>query len=608
MNKKLLAEKIIEYLGKDNIKQIGHCFTRVRVVLINQDDVQKNEIDKLEGVSGSRFVGDEYQIIIGNDVADLFAELGPLVTVLDNNVSIKKTKNPITRMINVVAGVFTPVLPAIVGAGMLKAIVALLISINLLSPDSGWYQVLNMISDGAFYFLPFLLAVSAAKRFNTNEYLAMSLAAILLYPSFIGQDMGTLINLGFVNIKVIPYSSSVIPIILGTYLLSIVYKYVSKKVPNVLRMVLAPVITLLIVSIITLLILGPLGYMIGEGLQIATSGLFKTAPLLAGLILGGLSGVIVMFGMHYAFIPGTFQSLMTLGYDIFLLPMMLINTLAQSGAAFAVALKTKNKEFRSLAISAGVTSFLGITEPAIFGVNLKHKKPFYASMIGGAVSGGFSAMMAVKMFGFAMPSVISLPLFIEEGTKNLLYIIIAILMSFVISFVLTLVLGFNEEDSDVNEGKILIEKKFNITSPIKGKVKLLNEVNDGVFSNQMLGKGLAIQPDSNEVVAPFDGEVITVLPSNHAIAIKSENGIELLIHIGIETVKLDGKHFSRLVEKGDKFKKGQKLLEFDRKQLLKEGVNLISPVVVTNYSEYTDVIETNEDSLDINDVALLIIK
>jgi PTS system beta-glucosides-specific IIC component len=328
--------------------------------------------------------------------------------------------------------------------------------------------------------------------------------------------------------------------------------------------------------------------------------------------MGALAALIVMTGMHYALFPSTFQNFAALGYDIVLMPMMLINTLAQSGAALAVAVRSKDSKTRSLAMSTGLTAFLGITEPAMYGITLKYKKPFYAAMIGSGIGCGFATLFSVKMFSFAMPSVISLPLFIKEGTNNFLYTIISILLSFVISFVLTLVFGFKEDTAE-NNSKSKIENRDNtvsidVVSPIKGETRKLSEVKDKVFSKELTGKGVAVVPSDNTVYSPFNGEVVAVLESNHAIGIRSNDGVELLIHVGLETVGLGKKYFKRYVEKGEHIKPGQKLLDFDMEGLRNEGVDLITPVIVSNTSEYSDVIPFEFREVNPGDVIFTITK
>lgn len=612
MNSKKLAKDVILNIGgAKNISQLGHCFTRLRITLVDNDKVNKEKIKSLDGVAGVQFQNGQLQIIIGNDVGDVFAEIEPLVEI--DEMTNKSNGKLIDTVIDLIAGVFTPVLAAIVGAGMLKAVIALVDLMKIIAPDSGLHNLLNIISDAPFYFLPFLLAVSAARKFKTNEFLSLTLAGVLLYPSFINAfEIGVkhTIDIGIISIPIVNYSSSVIPILLGTYLLSIIYRYVDKVIPNIFKLVLTPMVSLLIVVPIMLALLGPLGYYIGVYLAQGSTWLFSHTGPLAGVILGGLSPLIVMTGMHYAFFPSMFQSLATLGYDVVLLPIMLINTLAQSGATFAVALRTKDSKTRSLALSTGVTAFLGITEPAMYGITLKYKKPFYAAMIGSAISCGFATSVGLKMFGFAMPSVVALPLYIENGTNNFIYAIIAILLSFVIAFVVTLVLGFDDENSgdNVSDAKILVEKNMDIISPIEGETRKLSEVKDEVFSKELTGKGIAIIPFDNTVYAPFNGEVIAVLDSNHAIGIRADNGLELLIHVGLETVSLEKKYFKRYVEQGDLIKSGQKLLEFDIEGLKNEGVDLITPVIVTNSSEYLDVLGFECRKVKPGDVIFTVLK
>lgn len=617
MNTQKLAKEVIQCVGgAKNITNHGHCFTRLRFNLVDNSKVDQKRIKQLDGVAGVQIQNGQLQIIIGNNVADVYSEIEPLLQEVETGKSEKKGKKGIIdSVLELIAGVFTPILPAIVGAGMLKAIVSLLQMTKLLSADSGMNQLLNIISDAPFYFLPFLLAVTVARRFKTNEFLAATIAGVLLYPSFINQyEIGAkhVIDLGILNIPIVNYSSSVIPILLGVYLLSKVYPLIDKIIPKIFKMVLTPMISLLIVVPITLIVLGPIGYYLGDYLAQGSTWLFSNTGPIAGLIMGALAALIVMTGMHYALFPSTFQNFATLGYDVVLMPMMLINTLAQSGAALAVAVRTKNSKTRSLAMSTGLTAFLGITEPAMYGITLKYKKPFYAAMIGSGIGCGFATLFSVKMFSFAMPSVISLPLFIKEGTNNFLYTIISILLSFVISFVLTIVFGF-KDDTDENNSEPKIEsiddtESIDVVAPIKGETKRLSEVNDNVFSKELTGKGIAVIPSDNIVYAPFNGQVVAVLESNHAIGLKSDDGIELLIHVGLETVGIGKKYFKRFVEKGQHVKLGQKLLEFDMEGLKKEKVDLITPIIVSNTPQYKDILLFENRNVNPGDVIFTAVK
>lgn len=602
-NAKLAKTLISNIGGVENISQAWHCITRLRFNVKSTDQVKMNEIKKMDGVLGAQFQSGQLQVIIGSEVADVFREVEALTSGKITQASNEtKSMNVVEKVFDVISGIFTPILPAIVGGGLLKGIMAILTVTNILSAQSETYMVLNAISDAVFYFLPFLLAYSAANKFKTYPSLALSLAGILMYPTFVNlAAAGEVTKLSFIGIS-IPmsnYSSSVVPIILGVWLLSYVEKFAKKFVPKSLSIVFIPLIMLLVTAPIVLAFIAPAGSFLGIYLERIFTKLFTVAGPFGGALMGGLMPLIVITGMHYAFFPGTFASFAKVGYDVMLLPMNLVANLAQAGATLGVLIKTKDSKMKQIAFSAVIPAIFGITEPAIYGVTMKLKKPFYASLIGAAVGGAMFAGFGVKAFSFTVPGILALPTYIEKGTNNFLLAIIGVALSFFLSLALTLVMKFDlgEEQSEVNVGSGDTSKTVNSTparvmSPISGEIKLLSECPDKTFASEAMGKGVGIIPENGRVVAPFDGKVILTTPTNHAIAILSNDGVELLIHIGLETVELRGELFNLKVKKGDLVKKGDELLLFDYDELKKRRVNLYSPIIVTNTAKYLDVLTT----------------
>ncbi|WP_340967200.1 beta-glucoside-specific PTS transporter subunit IIABC [Bacillus sp. PPSBB_11] len=615
MENKELAGKIVKLIGgTENISQSWHCITRLRFNLNDENQVKVDELKTLDGVLGAQFQSGQFQVIIGAKVAEVYEEIDHLAGHSSNNSApVKNTSkmNPIEVVFDVISGIFTPILPAIVGSGLIKGIMALFVSLGWLTETSSTYQVLQIFSNAVFYFLPFLIAYSAAKKFKTRESLALALAGILLYPTMIeGAAKGAdPLNLLGLSIPLNNYTSSVLPIILGVLLLSFVDKWITKAIPKSLSIVFTPVLSLMITAPLTLAFIAPIGNVSGQYLEIFFTSLFNFAGPIAGLLMGGLMPLIVLTGMHYAFFPSTLASFEKVGYDIMLLPMNFIANMAQAGAVLGVIIRTKRVETRSLALSTLLPSFFGITEPAIYGVTLRLKKPFYASLIGGAVGGCFYGLFSVKTTAFSIPGITSLPTYIMKGTNNFQLALIGIALSFIVSLLITILLGFQESVTAANEQAA--EKRnhtestenqqmskqtnpYEVQAPMSGKVIPLSEVNDSVFSSEMMGKGVAILPDKGVVQAPFSGKVVTVTPTKHAIGLVSDDGIELLIHVGIDTVSLNGQFLDVLVKEGDKIKTGDHLLSFDIEGIQSNHLDVVTPIIVTNSTQYLDVIHTGD--------------
>ncbi|MGM5474881.1 beta-glucoside-specific PTS transporter subunit IIABC [Bacillus pumilus] len=615
MENKELAQEIVKLIGgTENISQSWHCITRLRFNLNNESKVKVDELKTLDGVLGAQFQSGQFQVIIGAKVAEIYEEIDHLVGHSSNDSTpVKNTSkmNPIEVVFDVISGIFTPILPAIVGSGLIKGIMALFVSLGWLTETSSTYQVLQIFSNAVFYFLPFLIAYSAAKKFKTRESLALALAGILLYPAMIegaakGADPLSFLGL---SIPLNNYTSSVLPIILGVLLLSFVDKWITKAIPKSLSIVFTPVLSLMITAPLTLAFIAPIGNVSGQYLEIFFTSLFNFAGPIAGLLMGGLMPLIVLTGMHYAFFPSTLASFEKMGYDIMLLPMNFIANMAQAGAVLGVIIRTKRVETRSLALSTLLPSFFGITEPAIYGVTLRLKKPFYASLIGGAVGGCFYGLFSVKTTAFSIPGITSLPTYMMKGTNNFQLALIGIALSFIVSLLVTIFLGFKESVTAVNEKAAekpnhaagtenqQLSKQtspFEVQAPMSGKVIPLSEVNDSVFSSEMMGKGVAILPDKGVVQAPFSGKVVTVTPTKHAIGLVSDDGIELLIHVGIDTVSLNGQFFDVLVKEGDEIKTGDHLLSFDIEGIQSNHLDVVTPIIVTNSTQYLDVIHTGD--------------
>ncbi|WP_182200271.1 beta-glucoside-specific PTS transporter subunit IIABC [Paraliobacillus salinarum] len=618
MSKKQVAEEIVKFSGgKSNIIQNWHCITRLRFNVEDESKVSLDKLQNIEGVLGAQFKSGQLQVIIGHGVEDVHKEVSLLT---NNNEPSEKRKNKgnfFEGLLDVISGVFTPILPAIVGAGLLKGLLALFVALGLLDPASSSYELLHFISDATFYFLPFLLAFSSAKKFNADPSIAVSLAGILMYPQIIEYANAGTESLLFMGIPVpmASYASSVLPIILTVWILSYVNKLLGKIIPKSLNIIFIPLLSLVIMAPIMLVVLAPMGMYLGSYLESIFSAMFSFSSLAAGLLMGGLMPIIVITGMHYAFFPSTFASFERYGHDVMLLPMNLVANLAQAGAVTGVLLKTKNKQTKQISFSSLIPAVFGITEPAIYGVTLRLKKPFYASLIGGATGGAIFGALSVKATAFTIPGIMSLPTYIISGTNNLIFALIGVAVSFTVALIVTIVLGFNDEDSkketSQKESEEIIEqqqkKPLEISSPLSGEVVALSEVPDETFASEKVGKGVAIQPSEGVIYAPFTGKIVAIPPTKHAVGILSENGTELLVHVGIDTVDLKGRGFKVLVEKDQQVTKGDKLIEFDLDYLKSEGISTLTPVIVANSPEYLEVLPSGVKEVNACDQNLLVL-
>ncbi|WP_099353709.1 beta-glucoside-specific PTS transporter subunit IIABC [Fredinandcohnia onubensis] len=622
MDFKGLATTILENVGgKENVSAVSHCATRLRFNLKDDKIANIDVLKATKGVVGVVNKGGQFQVIIGNDVSNVYKELSKIGNLNDasSDTQDEENKSTIAKILDTIAGMFVPIVPALVGVGMLKAVIALLVTFKLVTTDSQTYQILNFMGDAGFYFLPILLASSAAKKFKVNQYIAMVIGGILVHPAFISmmntaKETGEGISFFGLPVSIVTYSSSVIPIILAIWFMSYVEPFVNKVVPKSARFILAPVLTILIVAPVTLIAIGPLGNFLGAGLGSIITFLNSHVSWLVPTLVGAFTPLLVMTGMHYGLIPIGINMLATDGYDTVAGPGMMVSNIAQGGAALAVALRTKNTEIKALATSTGFTAVLGITEPALYGINLRFKRPLIAAMIGGGVAGLFIGIMGVGRYAQVAPGLLALPAYIgPDSFTILIYAIIGCILAFVVSFAVSFILGIKEDDevalkqekSETKEEKVVnIVSNDVIFSPIKGKSVELAEVSDDVFAEGILGRGVAIIPEEGKIFAPVDGSVTAFFDTHHAIGITGNNGSELLIHVGIDTVKLGGRYYTPKVEKGQTVKKGDLLLEFDIEGIKNEGYDIITPFIITNSSNYSDVLGITGKNVQVGEALL----
>lgn len=616
MNARSVAEQVLKEVGgASNVKSVTHCVTRLRFNLNSIDKVNEENIKNISGVVGVVNKGGQYQVIIGPEVARVYSELMKLGNFDSGKVdNIKEEKKgPLNTVLDVIAGIFAPIMPIIAGAGMIKALLSILTLFNLIDKSGNLYYFLNFIADSSYYFLPIFLAATAAKKFNCNMHMAMLMGAILLHPNFIAlKETGGFVKVLGVPVKMVTYSSSVIPIILIVFVLSYIEKFVEKITPSMIKFIAKPLLTILIMTPISLVALGPLGGFIGDALVNVLLSIESIAPWILPTVIGAFMPFLVMTGMHYSLLPAYVNSLSTLGHESIIGPGNLPSNIAQGAAALCVAIKTKNKKLRQLAVSSGVTALLGVTEPALFGVNLRLKKPLIATTIGGGLGGLYAGVTGVLRFGGGGAGLAAIGLYVGDNPMNVINALISAAIAFVATFVILWYVGFDdietEEDKKVNDikEKQIVTDSSNINeivcSPIKGNVIELDKVNDPVFAEGMMGKGIAIMPKEGKVFSPVNGKIASVFGSKHAIGIISEGGAEILIHVGIDTVQLEGKYFNAHVKAGDTVTSGQLLLEFDGEEIKKNGYDIVTPIIVTNTNESQNIVFTDNKEINSGEV------
>lgn len=624
-----IAQEILTNIGgTENIKHFTHCATRLRLTLYDNQKPDEDKIKAIDGVVGVANQGGQFQIIIGNDVKYVYKALQGIADTSNDNSSQESTeeKSVVNRILDTIAGIFVPIVPALAGSGMLKALLAIAALFGWISTEGQTYQILDFVSDAIFYFLPMLLAHSASVKFGTNPYLSITIGGILLHPSFTAmietaRETGTGIQLFGLPVTPAEYGSSVIPIILIIWFMSFVEPAVDKIVPKVTRIFGTPLITLFIVAPVALIIIGPLGTFLGDGLASGIEWLNGYASWLIPMIVGTFTPLLVMVGMHYALISIGINSLAASGFDTVAGPGMIVSNIAQGGAVLAVAIRTKNNQLRSLGISTGFSALLGITEPALYGINLPYRKPLISSMVGGGLGGLFLGIMNVGRFQQVPPGLLGLPSFIgEEGFSNLTYTVIGLVISFVAAFITQLFLGIDDhgetivdddsssEDTSSEEPSAIDHQPQTISSPIDGEVVPLNQVNDEAFAQGLLGQGVAVLPTNGKIYAPIDGTVSAFLDSKHAIGIIGEDGAELLIHCGLDTVSLEGEGFTAYIQQGDKVKKGDLLLEMDIDFITSKGLDTTTPILITNSNEFRTIIPVEKNEVHVGEELIEISK
>lgn len=605
MNHREVAQNVLTAVGgKDNVLELVHCMTRLRFTLKDDTIPNIDEVKKIKGVVGVVNNGGQFQVVIGGEVTGVYKEVMDLAKLNANSPSKDKGKNEkkgISVVFDTISGIFAPALTPLIAVGLIKSILALLLISGALEKTSQTYSILSAVGDSLFYFFPIILGFSAATKFKANPYLGATLGAVLVHPTMVGlMTSGEAIKFFGMPVRSVSYASSVVPIILSVWAMSYIEKFADKVSPTVVKTFTKPLITLAGTVPIMLVILGPLGGIIGDGLATIMKTLDSTAPFLIPTVIGALSPLLVMTGMHYSLLPITMNNRATLGFDTLLGPGMAVSNVAQGAAGFAVALKTKNKELRQTAISSAITGVLGVTEPVLYGVNLKLKKPLFAVMAGGGLGGLYAGIMGCKSYASGTPGLLSLPGFLnEEYPMNFVHMVIGVAIAAAVAFVLTLILGFEDEVEEETTSEVAEISTNNeiVVSPIEGEVKELSSIEDPTFASGMMGEGIAIEPTVGKVLSPVDGTIEVLFDTKHAIALKSNSGAEILIHVGMDTVELKGQHFTAHAKQGQAVKKGDLIVEFDIESIKKAGYSVTTPVIITNTPNYTNVLPLKQGNI-----------
>ena len=596
MDYEKIAQQILQLVGnKQNIISVNHCFTRLRFQLKDNNKANREKLLQTEGVISVVESSGQYQVVLGNKVTKIYDALLPLIGEIN---SIKQEQPKVSigiKILNNFAAIFTPIIPAIAASGMLKGILAIAVIIGkYYSTDIKTYNtyiILHAASDAVFYFMPIILGYTAAKVFKAHEFISMIIGATLCYPSVVSlMTSKSEVTFFAIELTKANYTSSVIPIIIAVFILSYIQRFLEKIIPEVLKIIMVPTFSLLIMIPATLFIFGPIGIYIGEFINWVYYFIMGVSPILLGAFIGGVWCILVIFGAHRAIVPIGLNDVARTGKQN-LLAFAGAANFAQAGAAFGVFFKTKNKNLKTVAASATVTALFGITEPAIYGANLRLKRPMICAVICGAIAGGLMGWGGSYGNAFANQGVLTIPVYAEAGTKAFLCYLIGIGFAFFGSCIMTMIVGFNdipnEEASKTmpTTSSTQLTSDTAIVSPVAGEVIALDQVKDEAFASGAMGKGIAVYPKVGEIVAPEDCTVTALYPTLHAMGIKLDNGIELLIHIGIDTVNLQGQYFQSYVHTGQHITKGTKLVSFDIDKI-QQQFDLTTSIIVVNYDQY----------------------
>lgn len=613
-----VADRIIELVGgPENVSGVFHCQTRLRFTLKDESKAQPEELSKLDDVAQTISAGGLFQVVVGTHVKDVFDEVARSLEV--SGVSLVEEEdepsgerpNVLNRIISFISGSFAPIVPALAGAGMLAALLSVLVAFGWVSNESVTYKVISFMANAVFYFLPIVIAFSAAAKLKINQYVAAGIAAMMLHPTWVAMvaEAEPISLFEIIPLHLVTYNATVIPIFLVLWVQSYVERWLEKVIPNQIKLVIIPMIVFFVMGITALSALGPIGAIMGNYLAIGFTWLGDNAPWAAPTIIGGLLPVMVMFGVHHAVAPVGFMQMAQFGFDSLFGPGALVSNMAQAAATSVVAIRTKDQKTKQIATAAAVTAFMGITEPALYGVNLPKRYPLIAAMIGGAAGGFYAGITATKRFAVGSSGLPAIPMYIGDDTmRHFINISIAILIAIGVSVVVSIALAFRFEKpaththsaSSTPEGSPspvdaaaahASSPVVELLAPVSGSVIALTDVADAAFSSGALGSGVGIEPDNGLIVAPCAGVVVAATPTGHAYGIQADDGTEVLVHIGIDTVRMKGEGFTPAVSRGDRVSVGQVLGEVDLDAVRKAGyAPTVIIVVIKRGVDITDVV------------------
>ena len=603
-----LAKNIIANVGgKDNVASLTHCVTRLRFQLKDESKANDDAIKNLDGVVTLMKVSGQYQVVIGNHVPDVYKDVCAVAGISSHAAEEGNSKNMSfgAKVLDLITGIFMPSIGILCASGILKGVNTLLAMAGLVDTASGLGQILAAAADAMFLFFPIILGFNAFKKLGGSPFLGMTLGAALCYPAIQSVDLDVL---GFgVNAS---YQSTVLPIILLSFVAVPLERWLNKVVPDVVKTFVTPAVVLAVCTPLGFCLIGPAANALGAAISGFINMAYQLSPVLAGALVGGLWQVLVMFGCHTILVMTFIVDLMA-GNPQPLMAALGMPSFVQTGAVIAIWMKTKNRKLKDVAFPAWISGIFGVTEPAIYGVTLPHGKQFAFTCLGAAGIGALASILGVEAYTMGGMGVFAIPGFIspENPSGSLIMAIIVMVAAVVVGFVVAFLTFKDEEGTDSKkevEAKETVKKEL-LVSPLTGKVLPLSEVKDEAFSGELLGKGCAVDPSEGKVYAPCDGVITTLFPTKHAIGIVSESGAEVLIHLGLDTVKLEGKHFEAHIAQGDKVKKGQLLITCDLNAIVKEGYSMVTPIIITNTDDYMDVVAMSNDTAKHGDDLLTLI-
>lgn len=576
--------------GKENVISLTHCVTRLRFQLKDESKANDEVLKANDGIITVMHTAGQYQIVIGNHVGDVYETILPKLGLSGEVVETKNKTSIKDKFVDLVSSIFMPAIGMLCACGMIKGLNTILSFAGIYSSTSGLYTLIDAIGDSIFYFFPVIIGYTSAKKFKLTPFVGMVIGLALCYPTINGAD------LSIVDIQMnVSYTSTVLPVILTVAVAAPMERLLNKYIPDVVKSFLTPMIVILLSTILGYMIIGPVANTVAGWLSDGILSLYSISPVLAGIVFGGLWQVFVVFGVHITFIVLAIMNLAA-GHPDPILSLQAFVAFSQTAVVLAIFLKTKQKKLKSICFPAIISGVFGVTEPAIYGITLQRLPMFVISCIGGSLSGAYAAFAGLKYQQMAGMGIFEMPaMFPQNGTGAAMFqCVIASAFAIIPTFIAAYVF-YRDDHKEDNVTESLSEE---VNQPIEGKIIPLNQVEDDAFSQEVLGKGIAIIPSEGKVYAPFDGTVITLFPTKHAIGIVSDNGCEVLIHIGMNTVQLNGKYFTSHVQQGDKVKKGQLLVEFDIDHILQEEYNLETPVIITNTKDYSNInTNTNKDNV-----------